>query len=77
MSKFNKVIRVLLCLINICSKYVWVIPLKDKKRITITNAFQNILKVYNHKPNKIWLDKGNEFCNRSMRSLLEKIAIKM
>ena len=42
-SKFNKVFRFLLCVININSKYAWFIPLKDKKGITITNAFQNIL----------------------------------
>ena len=39
-SKFNKGFRFLLCVIDICSKYAWVIPLKDKKGITITNAFQ-------------------------------------
>ena len=38
-SKFNKGIRFLLCLIDIFSKQAWVIPLKDKKGITITNAF--------------------------------------
>ena len=42
-SKFDKVFRFLLCVININSKYAWFIPLKDKKGITITNAFQNIL----------------------------------
>ena len=42
-SKFNKRISFLLCVIDIYSKYVWVIPLKDKKVITITNAFQRIL----------------------------------
>ena len=31
-SKFNKRFRFLLCIINIYSKYAWVIPLKDKKR---------------------------------------------
>ena len=43
-SKFNKGIRFLLCVINIFSKYAWVIPLKDKKGITITNDSQKILK---------------------------------
>ena len=43
-SKFNRGFRFLLCVIDIYSKYGWVIPLKDKKGITITNAFQNILK---------------------------------
>ena len=42
-SKFNKGIRFLLCASDIFSKYAWVIPLKDKKGITITNAFQKML----------------------------------
>ena len=41
-SKFNKGFRFLLCVIDIYSKYAWVIHLKDKKGITITNAFQEI-----------------------------------
>ena len=43
-SKFSKEFLFLLCVIDIFSKYAWVIPLKDKKGITITNAFQKILK---------------------------------
>ena len=66
-SKFNKGFRFLLCVIDIYSKYTWVIPLKDKKRITITNAFQNILDESNPKPNKIWADKGSEFYNRLIK----------
>ena len=46
-SKFNKGFRFLLCVIDIFSKYAWVVPLKDKKGITITNAFQKILKESN------------------------------
>ena len=42
-SKFNKGFRFFLCIIDIHRKYGWVIPLKDNKRITITNAFQKIL----------------------------------
>ena len=41
---FNKGFRFLLCIIDIFSKYAWVAPLKDKKGITITNAFQKILE---------------------------------
>ena len=44
-SKFNKGIRFLLCVIDIFSKYAWIIPLKDKKDTTITNAFQKILNL--------------------------------
>ena len=42
-SKFNKGIRFLLCVIDVFSKYAWVVPLKPKEGITITNAFQNNL----------------------------------
>ena len=63
-SKFNKRFRFLLCVIDIFSKYVWVIPLKDKKGVSIVNAFQKILKESDRrKPNKIWVDKESEFYN--------------
>ena len=52
-SKFNKGFKLLLCVIDIFSKYAWVIPLKDKKGIIITNAFQTFLDECNCKPNKI------------------------
>ena len=67
-SKFNKGFRFLLCVIDIFSKYAWVVPLKDKKGITITNAFQKILKESNRKPNKIWVDDGSEFYNNSFKN---------
>ena len=57
LSKFNKGFRVLLCVIDIFSKYDWVIPLKDKKGVSIANAFQKILDDSKRKPNKIWVDK--------------------
>ena len=46
--------------------------MKDKKGITITNAFKTFLDESNRHPNKIWVDKGSEFYNRSMKSWLEK-----
>ena len=71
-SKFDKGFRFLLCVIDIYSKYAWVVPLKDKKGVSIVNAFQSILKKSNRKPSKIWVDKGSEFYTRSMKSCLEK-----
>ena len=50
-----------MCVIDIYSKYACVIPLKDKKGVTITNAFQKNLKESNIKPNKKWIDKDSEF----------------
>ena len=66
-SKFNKGFRFFLWVIDICSKYAWVL-LKDKKDITITNAFQKVFKESNRKPNKIGLDIGSEFHNGPMKS---------
>ena len=67
-SKFNKGFRFLLCVIDIYSKYGWIIPLKDIKGAAITNAFQKNLDESNYKPNKIWLDKDSKFYNRSLKS---------
>ena len=39
--------------------------------MTMTNAFQKILDKSGCKPNKKWVDKGSEFCNRSMKSWLQ------
>ena len=55
-SKFNEGIRFLLCVIDIFSKYVWVVHLKYKKGVTIINVFQKILNKSGRKPNKIWVD---------------------
>ena len=64
LSRYNKGIRFLLGVIEIFSKYAWVVPLKDKKGISIVKAFQNVLKQSNNrKPNKIWVAKGYEFYN--------------
>ena len=71
-NKFNKEFRFLLCVIDIYNKHAWVIPLKDKKEITITNTFQKILDESKCEPNKIWVNKGSEFYNRLMKSWLEK-----
>ena len=62
-SKFNKRFRFLFCVIDIFSKYARVFPIKDKKGVNILDAFQRILNNFNRKPNKIWVDKGNEFYN--------------
>ena len=70
LSKKHKCIKYLLCAIDIFSKYALVVPLKDKKGISITNAFNKITKQSNRKPNKIWVDQGGEFCNRDFKKWL-------
>ena len=76
-SKFNKEFRFLLCVIDIFSKYAWVVALKDKKDISIVNAFQKILKESDRKPSKIWVDKGSEFYNNSFKKWLKDNDVEM
>ena len=71
LSKFNKGIKYLLCVIDLFSKYAFVVPLKDKKGISIVNAFQSVLNKSKRKPNKIWVDKGSEFYNASFKKWLQ------
>ena len=75
-SKNNKGFHFLLFIIQIFNENAWVAPLEDKKSITIINAFQKVLNESNQKPSKIWVDKGSEFYNRSMKSWLQDNDIK-
>ena len=63
LGRKNKGIKYHLYAIDLYSKYAFVIPLKDKKGISIVNAFNKIIKQCNRKPSKIWLDQGGEFYN--------------
>ena len=56
LSKKNKGIKYLLCAIDLFSKYAFVVPLKDKKGISIANAFNKIIKQSGRNSNKIWVD---------------------
>ena len=53
LSRKNKGIKYLLCVIDLYSKYAFVIPLENKKGISVTNGFNKIIKQSNRKPNKI------------------------
>ena len=70
-NKFNKGFTFLLCVIDIFSKYAWVVPLKDREGASIVNAFQKSLKQSNRKPNKIWVDKSSGFYNNSFKKWLQ------
>ena len=59
LSKFDKQFRFLLCVIEIYSKYAWVVPLKDKKVLQLLMLFKKILDESNRKPNKIRVDKSS------------------
>ena len=76
-SKFNKGFRFLLCVIDIFSKYAWVVPLKDKKGVSIVNAFEKVLDKSGRKRNKIRYDKGSELYNSSFKKSLKDNDIEM
>ena len=70
-SKFNKGFRFLLRVIDIYSKYAWVVPLENKRGTTVTNIFQKNLDESNHKLNNIWVEKCSEFHNRSVNDFTD------
>ena len=66
-----------MCVNDIFSKYAWVVPLKDKKGVTIADAFQKISDDSTRKANTIWVDKGSEFYNTFFKKWLKDNDIKM
>ena len=75
LSKYNKGFKYLLCVIDLFSKYAWVISIKDKKGIV--NAFKKIISEGQIKPNKIWFDQGSAFYNQSFKVFLKINNIEM
>ena len=71
LRKCNQGTRFLLCVVNIYSKYAWVVPLKDKKGIMITSTFQKISDKSDRKTNKLWVAQSSEFYNKSMKFWLQ------
>ena len=76
-SKLNNEFRFLQCVTDIFSKCAWVVPSKDKKGVSIVNAFQKILNESDRKSNKIWVDKGSKFYNISFKKWLKFNDIEM
>ena len=68
-AKFNRGVKYLLAVIDVFSKYGWVIPLKDKTGKSVASALKTIFK--ERKPEKMWVDKGKEFYNKDVKELIE------
>ena len=78
LSSKNKIVKYLLCIMDIFIKYIWVIKLlKDKKGKTVINAFMEILSESSCKPNKSWVDQGREFYSEFMQEWLDNNDILM
>ena len=68
-SKFNRGIKYLLAVIDVFSKYGWLIPLKDKTGKSVASALKTIFT--ERKPEKMWVDKCKEFYNKDVKELIE------
>ena len=68
-SGFNQGFKFLLLVIDIFSKYGWIVALKNKEGKTIATALKTIFK--ERKPEKMWVDKGKEFYNKDVKDLIE------
>ena len=72
LARFNKGYRYLLMIIDVFSKYGWIVPLKTKTGTAVASAFKQVFKESGRVPARLWTDKGKEFYNKSMKELLEK-----
>ena len=61
----------------IYNKHVWVVPLKDKKRVMVANSFQNIIDKSKHKSSKTWVDQDSKFYKKFVKSWLKDNDIEM
>ena len=68
-AKFNRGVKYLLAVIDVFSKYGWLIPLKDKTGKFVASALKTIFE--ERKPEKMWVDKGKEFYNKDVKDLIE------
>ena len=69
-SKLNRGVKYLLAVIDVFSKYGWLIPLKDKTGKSVASALETIFK--ERKPEKMWVDQGKEFFyNKHVKDFIE------
>ena len=78
LSKYNNNYKFILTVIDIFTKYAWAIPLKNKSGLSITNGFKIVLSEHPQggseprKPEKLWVDRGSEFYNKTFKSLIKE-----
>ena len=83
LSKYNNNYKFILTVIDIFTKYAWVIPLKNKSGLSITNGFKIVLSESpqggseSRKPEMLWVDRGSEFYNKTFKSLLKEYKTKL
>lgn len=70
-AEYNDNFKYLLCVIDVLSKYAWVVPLKTKASLEVVKSFEKIFK-QGRKPNKLRTDRGKEFKNKDMENLTKQ-----
>ena len=71
LKNYNNNYKFILTVIDKFTKYAWAVPLKNKSGLSITNGFKIILSE-GRKPEKLWVDRGSEFYNKTFKSLLKE-----
>ena len=83
LSKYNNNYKFISTVIDIFTKYAWAFPLENKSGLSITNGFKTILSEgpqggsEHRKPEKLWVDRGSEFYNKTFKSLLKEYGIEL
>ena len=72
LSKFNDRYKYLLTIIDVFSRFAFVLPLRSKRTQEVTQAFQKLLKESKRQPLVLQTDSGGEFLSRDFQSLLKK-----
>ena len=72
LSKWNKGYKYLLMVLDLFSKYGWIVPLKTKTGLEVSKSFKTIFKKSRAKPKKLWVDKGKEYYYKNVLDLLAK-----
>ncbi len=67
-SSQNDGYKFILCIVDVFSKYAWAVPLKNKNSATVLSAVKEVVKESGRSPEKIWVDKGTEFYNKSFKA---------
>ena len=76
-ARHNRGYKYLLTVIDVFSRYAWVMPLKTKTGKEINRAFSSVLKKSKRKPQKLWTDRGGEFYNKIFKNFLKQQGIDM
>ena len=69
-AKYNDGYKYLLAVIDVFSKYGWIRALKSKSGIEVATALKDIIDSSGRKPELVWSDKGKEFYNHHVKSLV-------